>query len=50
MLTGNVITANEITEVYAEIYKLDEIEQFYFIPILNYIIKYYLLTFTIKYI
>jgi len=50
MITGNVITDIIITEVYNEIYKLDDKEQFYFIPILNYIIRYYILTFTVKYI
>jgi len=50
MITGNVIDISDITEVYNEIFTLPKKEQFYFIPILIYIIKYYLITFTVKYI
>jgi len=50
MITGNVISVSDIVEVYNEIYMLPKKEQFYFIPILIYIIKYYLITFTVKYI
>lgn len=50
MITGNVISKDNIKLVYENIFDLPEEERFYYIPIFIYILKYYLLTFTVKFI
>ena len=50
MITGNILDKDDIKLAYDNIYNLPKEEQFYFIPIFIYTLKYYLLTFTIKFI
>ena len=50
MMSGNVIDKEDINKLYIEIYSLNDRELFYFLPILMYIIKYYIITFTIEFI
>ena len=49
-MNGDTIRRDTIMELYDNIFSLPDEEQFYFIPILVYIIKYYLTTFTINFI
>ena len=50
MLNGNLIDINDIDTIYENIYSLPVEESFYFIPIYIYIVRYYLTTFTIKFV
>ena len=49
-INGNTIDKKDIDEVYEYIFKLPLVEKFYFEPILTYIIKYYITTFTVAFI
>jgi len=49
-ITGNIPNKDDITKLVDNIYEIPTKEQFYFIPILIYIMKYYLTTFTVKFI
>jgi hypothetical protein len=49
-LNGDTIRKETIMELYDNIFDLPDEEQFYFIPILTYIMKYYLTTFTINFL
>ena len=50
MITNNVMDANMLKEIYDNIKWLDTTEQFYFIPIVIAMIKYYITTFTVEFI
>jgi len=50
MMTGGVINMSDMLVLNKEVFNLDEKELFYFIPIQIYIVKYYLTTFTVKFI
>lgn len=50
MCNGNILSVTDINTLYTELFKLPDIEMFYYMPILSYIIKYYLLTFTVEFI
>ncbi|RKY71328.1 MAG: hypothetical protein DRP97_02270 [Candidatus Latescibacterota bacterium] len=49
-MDGNVIQKNTLIDMYDHIFNLEQEEQFYYIPILIYIIKYYLNTFTVNFL
>jgi len=49
-MNGDTIKRETIMELYDNVFNLPDEEQFYFIPILVYIIKYYLTTFTINFL
>jgi len=50
MVTNNTVSKEDIRLVYENIYDLPDEEKFYFIPIFIYILKYYLITFTVKFV
>ena len=49
-LSGSPITKNNITTLIDNVYQLPEPEQFYYIPILIYIAKYYIATYTVEFL
>ena len=49
-MNGDTIKKETLLEIYDNIFDIPDEEQFYFIPILIYIIRYYLNTFTVKFI
>jgi len=50
MMNGTTIKQESILEIYDNIFSLDDEEQFYFIPILIYIMKYFITTFTVEFL
>jgi len=49
-INGSTISKEDIDNVYEDIFNLPTVEKFYFEPILIYIIKYYITTFTVAFI
>ena len=50
VMNGSIITDNVIIDLIDKSYGLPDKEQFYFMPILIYIAKYYVTTFTVEYV
>ena len=49
-MLGRIPDIDVIDELYVKLYELDTVEQFYFMPIMMYIMRYYAITFTVKFI